>query len=155
LKDSASDPRKFPFPPGIPVAAWLLGWGLGALWPIPLHWPVWTRWIGGFLFVAPWSIAIWAGVTFRRHKTPVDPLGKVTTIVTAGPFRYTRNPMYVSLMVWYVGGILLFHLAWSAVLLVPVYLALRYGVIAREERHLQTVFGEEYKEYCRRVRRWL
>jgi protein-S-isoprenylcysteine O-methyltransferase Ste14 len=133
----------------------LLGWGLGALWPIHLYWPVWTRWIGGFLFIAPWFFALWAAVTFRRHNTPVNPLGKVTTIVTEGPFRYTRNPMYVSLMVWYVGGILLFHLAWSAILLVPVYLVLRYGVIAREERHLQTVFGEQYVDYCRRVRRWL
>ena len=152
---ASTDPRKFPFPPGIPPAGWLLGWGLGVLWPIHLNWPVWTRWIGGFLFIAPWFLAIWAALTFRRHQTPVNPLGKVTAIVTEGPFRYTRNPMYVSLMVWYVGGILLFHLAWSAILLVVVYLVLRYGVIAREERHLQTVFGEEYSQYRQRVRRWL
>lgn len=152
---SATDPRKFPFPPGIPLAGWLLGWGLGALWPIHVDWPAWTRWAGGFLFVTPWGLAIWAMMTFRRHHTPVDPLGKVTAIVTEGPFRYTRNPMYLHLMLVYIGGILLFHLIWSAILLVPVFLALRYGVIAREERHLQAAFGEEYAEYCRRVRRWL
>jgi protein-S-isoprenylcysteine O-methyltransferase Ste14 len=153
--DSTSDPRKFPFPPGIPLAGWLLGWGLGALWPIHLSWPIWTRWIGCFLFVAPWFIAIWAFRTFQRQNTSVDPLGKVTTIVAEGPFRYTRNPMYLTLLLVYIGGILLFHVAWSAILLLPVFLALRYGVIAREERHLQTIFGEEYNEYCRRVRRWL
>src|SRR5262245_61289880 len=128
LDHSASDPRKFPFPPGIPVAGWLLGWGLGVILPIHINWPGWTRWPGGFLFIAPWCLAIWAIMTFRRYKTPVDPLGKVATIVTEGPFRYTRNPMYVHLMVVYIGGTLLFHLAWSAILIIPVYLALRYGV---------------------------
>jgi protein-S-isoprenylcysteine O-methyltransferase Ste14 len=153
--DSTTDPRKFPFPPGIIVAGWLLGWVLGALWPIHLDWPVWTRWVGGVLLIAPWAIAFWAIATFRRHNTPVDPLGRVATIVTEGPFRYTRNPMYVTLLLVYIGGTLLGHLAWSAILLAPVFLALQYGVIVREERHLRTVFGEQYLEYCRHVRRWL
>ncbi len=152
---STTDPRKFPFPPGIAIAGLLLGWGLGAIRPIHIAWPEWTRWLGWFLFIAPWLLAIWAMVTFRRHNTPVHPLGKVATIVTEGPFRYTRNPMYLHLMLVYIGGILAFRLPWSAILLPLVFLALRYGVIAREERHLQAVFGEQYADYCRRVRRWL
>lgn len=153
--DSTNDPRKFPFPPGIPIAGLLLGWALGRIWPIRLDWPEWTRWLGWFLFIGPWFFAFWAMLTFRRHNTEVDPLGKVTTIVTAGPFRFTRNPMYLSLMVFYVGGIVAFRLVWSAFLLPLVFLALHYGVIVREERHLQAVFGEQYSDYCRRVRRWL
>ncbi len=153
--DSAADPRKFPFPPGIPIAALVLGWGLGKLWPIHLEWPAWTRWAGWFLFIAPWFFAFWAMATFRRYKTEVNPLGKVTTIVTEGPFRFTRNPMYLSLMVFYCGGIMAFRLPWSAILLPLVFLALQYGVIVPEERHLRTLFGEPYAEYCRRVRRWL
>jgi protein-S-isoprenylcysteine O-methyltransferase Ste14 len=152
---STTDPRRFPFPPGIPIGALLLGWGLGKIWPMHLDWPEWTRWAGWFLFIAPWFFALWAMVTFRRHKTEIDPLGKVTTIVTAGPFRFTRNPMYLSLMVFYIGGILAFRLPWSGILLLLVFLSLRYGVIAREERYLQAVFGETYTEYCRHVRRWL
>lgn len=152
---SANDPRKFPFPPGLPIAGWLLGWGLGALWPIPLNWPGWARWVGAFFFVAPWFLALWAIRTFRRHQTPVDPRGRVTTIVTEGPFRFTRNPMYLHLMLVYIGGILLFHLLWSAFMIPLVFLALQYGVIVREEQHLRSAFGEPYAEYCRRVRRWL
>jgi protein-S-isoprenylcysteine O-methyltransferase Ste14 len=153
--DAPSDPRKFPFPPAIPILALLAGWGLGKLWPIHIAWPEWTRWAGWILFIAPFSIAIWASVTFRRHNTPVDPLGKVATIVTAGPFRFSRNPMYVTLLLSYIGGILAFRLAWSAILLVPVFLLLQYVVIVREERHLQAVFGQQYTDYQRRVRRWL
>ena len=153
--DAPTDPRKVHFPPAIPILALLAGWGLGKLWPIDLAWPEWTRWVGWVLFIAPFSIAIWAAMTFRRHNTPVDPRGKVATVVTAGPFRYSRNPMYVSLMLSYVGGILAFRLAWSAILLLPVFLLLQYGVIVREERHLGTVFGEQYAEYRRRVRRWV
>jgi len=101
------------------------------------------------------SIAAWAVATFRRHGTQVDPLGKVSTIVSSGPYRVTRNPMYLSLMVLYCGGILAFHLAWSVALLPVVFLALHYGVIVREERYLRANFGEPYAEYCRQVRRWL
>jgi protein-S-isoprenylcysteine O-methyltransferase Ste14 len=152
---ATTDPRRFPFPPGIPILGWLLGWGLGWIWPLHLAWPAWSRWLGWFLLTAPFAIVVWAAITFRRHNTPVNALGKVTTVVTAGPFRYSRNPMYVTLMLAYMGGILAFHLIWSAVLIVPVFLGLQYGVIAREEQHLQAVFGEQYTDYCRRVRRWV
>lgn len=155
LKDAPTDPRRFPFPPAIPLIALLLGWGLGKLWPIHVVWPPWTRWAGWFLLIAAFCIAIWAVVTFRRHNTPVDPLGKVATIVTTGPFRYSRNPMYLGLMLLYIGGILAFHLLWSAILLAPVFLGLHYGVIVPEERHLQAELGEQYSDYKHRVRRWL
>jgi len=153
--DAPIDPRKFPFPPGIPIIGLLAGWGLGVLWPIHFVWPAWTGWVGWFLLIAPLCLAIWAAVTFRRHSTPVNPLGKVTTIVTAGPFGYSRNPMYVSLLLSYIGGIMAFRLVWSAILLVPLFLLLKYGVVGPEERHLEGVFGEQYTDYKKRVRRWL
>jgi len=152
---AATDPRRFPFPPAIPILGWLLGWGLGWIWPLHPAWPAWTRWLGWFLLTVPFAITVLAAIAFHRHNTPVNPLGKVTTVVTAGPFRYSRNPMYVTLMLVYIGGILAFHLIWSAVLIVPVFLVLQYGVIVPEEKHLQALFGEQYSDYCRRVRRWL
>ena len=95
------------------------------------------------------------GQTFRQHHTVVDPRGDVTRLVTDGPFRFTRNPMYLSLMILYIGGTLAFTLSWGVVWLVPVFLALRYGVIAREEQYMKGKFGDEYDAYTRRVRRWL
>jgi protein-S-isoprenylcysteine O-methyltransferase Ste14 len=152
---TAADPRKLRVPPAIPVAAWLLSWGLGRIWPIHVPWPAWTRWLGWLLLMAPFSIGSWAAATFRRHQTVLNPQGHTTAIVTEGPFRYSRNPMYLTLLLAYVGGMLAFHLPWAAILLVPVFLTLQYGVIVREERYLQAAFGEQYAAYQRRVRRWL
>jgi protein-S-isoprenylcysteine O-methyltransferase Ste14 len=63
--------------------------------------------------------------------------------------------MYVSLMLLYIAGTLAIGNVWTAVLLVPVFLALHYGVIVREERYLQATFGEQYTDYQRRVRGWI
>jgi protein-S-isoprenylcysteine O-methyltransferase Ste14 len=151
----AADPRKFPFPPGIPAVGLLLGWLTGKLWTFPLQLPTWTRWIEWPLFVVAPCIATWAVVTFRRHKTVVDPLGQVVTIVSAGPYRFTRNPMYVALMLLYIAGALAIGNGWVALLVVPVFLALNYGVIVPEEKYLRSVFGDQYAQYQRQVRRWI
>jgi len=150
-----SDPRRFPFPPAIPIVALVLSFLIGLAWRLPLHRPHWVMWLGLVLFIAPFFFAFWAARTFRRRGTPVNPLGKVTGIVDEGPFAITRNPMYLSLMVMYVGGALLFDLPFAWVLLIPVFLALDLGVIRREERYLATAFGEPYLRYKERVRRWI
>ena len=149
------DPRRFPFPPAIPVAALLLSWGLQRAWPLEIHWPPWTRWVGWVLLLAPPLFAAWAAITFRRHQTTVNPLGESRTIVRAGPFRVTRNPMYLSLLVLYIGGTLAFSLTWGLLLLLPVFLALHFGVILPEEKYLALRFGNDYADYKRQVRRWL
>src|SRR5262249_10163475 len=147
--------RKFPFPPAIPAIALIASGVLGRLAPIATAWPEWSRPVGWILFTVPWLFAAWAIRVFRRHGTVVDPRGKGTTIGTARPYRYSRNPMYVALMAVYLGGTLAFHLPWGLVLLLPVFLALHFGVIVPEERHLTAKFGGEYTSYARRVRRWL
>jgi protein-S-isoprenylcysteine O-methyltransferase Ste14 len=63
--------------------------------------------------------------------------------------------MYLSLLVIYVGGMLVFRLPFAAALFIPAFLALHFGVILPEERHLDATFGEPYRSYCQRVRRWL
>jgi len=155
--DAPKDPRKFPFPPGIPILALLLSWGLGKtkIWPVAISCPTWSRWLGLALFVLPFGLAIWGARTFGRHGTVVKPTGDTTQVVTSGPFKYTRNPMYVSLVVIYLGGMLLFRLPWALVLLPAVVLALHFGVIFPEEKYLESKFGESYVAYKRRVRRWL
>ena len=75
--------------------------------------------------------------------------------MASGPYRYTRNPMYLSLLVVYLGATLAFRLPWAVALLVPVFLMLHFGVILPEERHIEAAFGEPYRAYKRRVRRWL
>jgi protein-S-isoprenylcysteine O-methyltransferase Ste14 len=128
---------------------------MGKLWPIEVNWSAWTQWAGWILFTVPFVFAIWAVITFRRNFTVVDPRGQVTRIVTTGPFQYSRNPMYVTLLIVYTGSAFVFHLPWAFVLLLPVFLLLQFVVIIPEEKYLESRFGQEYIHYRLRVRRWL
>ena len=78
-----------------------------------------------------------------------------TTIVEHGPYRFTRNPIYLGMFLGQVGLAIAFNCLWLLVTLVPFALAIRYGVVAREEALLAPKFGDAYRGYCSRVRRWL
>lgn len=90
----------------------------------------------------------------RNAHTNVDPRQPATTVVTEGPFRYTRNPLYLSLMLVYTGIAFLTNALWVILLLPVLLLVMLYGVIKREERYLERKFGEQYLSYKARVRRW-
>jgi protein-S-isoprenylcysteine O-methyltransferase Ste14 len=97
----------------------------------------------------------WGLVTFIYARTPVVPTRPARQLVRWGPYRYSRNPMYVGITAAYVGLALVTNMAWPLVFL-PVALAvLAMSVIAREEQYLRDEFGAEYEDYCRRVRRWI
>jgi protein-S-isoprenylcysteine O-methyltransferase Ste14 len=152
---ASNDPRKIGFPPAIPVVALLLSWVLGRLWPIPIGWTHGTSWVGLALFTLPFALPIWAARTFRLHQTTVNPRGEVGAIAMDGPYRFTRNPMYLSLVLAYLGGSLVFRLPWAWVLLPAVFLVLHFGVIIPEEKYLEAKFGQTYLDYKTQVRRWL
>jgi protein-S-isoprenylcysteine O-methyltransferase Ste14 len=105
--------------------------------------------------------AIWvaldvrATMLFRRAGTRPLPWTPTEALVTSGPFRLTRNPMYLGMAVLYVGLALAFGLLWALVVLPVVLLAVDRLVIVREERYLERAFGEDYRAYRRRVRRWI
>ena len=91
----------------------------------------------------------------RRAGTNVDPYQPSTAIVETGPYRYTRNPPYVGMTLTY-SGVSAFVNALPPVLLLPLTLTvMRRGVIEREERYLEGKFGDEYRAYKARVRRWV
>jgi protein-S-isoprenylcysteine O-methyltransferase Ste14 len=93
--------------------------------------------------------------TLRRAGTPIDPTQAVQTVVTDGPFRFTRNPLYLSLTLTY-GGVALLTGAVGALVVLPVMLVVVVkGVIVPEERYLEAKFGDAYRQYKGRVRRWL
>ena len=85
---------------------------------------------------------------------PFDVRKAATTLVTDGPYRFTRNPGYLALTLIYLGLGFLFSSGW-AVLLVPTLLIMNVAVVRKEEQHLQARFGEEYLHYRATVRRWL
>jgi protein-S-isoprenylcysteine O-methyltransferase Ste14 len=108
--------------------------------------------IGGALWLVLDGAAM---VFFRRAGTSMVPMNPSSALVTSGPYRFTRNPMYVGMAFLYVALALAFGVIWALLVLPAVLVAVNRLVIAREERYLEARFGESYREYKRRVRRWL
>ena len=99
-----------------------------------------------------WGWFIWA---LRRADTPISPHEPTTRLVTEGPFRYTRNPDYLSATIIYAGVASLANALWAILLLPIVLVVTQRGVIEGEELYLERKFGEEYLRYKARVRRWI
>jgi protein-S-isoprenylcysteine O-methyltransferase Ste14 len=91
----------------------------------------------------------------RRAGTNVRPSEPALAIVTDGPFRFTRNPLYLALTACYIGITLLANAAWPLVVLPFALVVTHYGIVRREERYLEAKFGTTYVAYMTRVRRWL
>lgn len=100
-------------------------------------------------------VLAWALRTFRRARTGIYPTTPASQIVSEGPYRFSRNPMYVGMSMLYVGLALWTSNGWALPLLPLVLWGVWRIVIQREERYLAAAFGEAYAEYTRRVRRWL
>lgn len=145
-------------PPFLFVAGFLLGLGLHRLVGhdrFPETWRPVLEIAGTAIGAASFLVAGSAIALFFRARTSVIPHRPARAFVESGPYRFTRNPMYVSLGALYLGLSLLFDVAWPLVFLPFVYLALRRFVVDREEAYLAVRFGEEYEAYRRRVRRWI
>ena len=107
------------------------------------------------MFAAGFALAVWAIATFRRAGTRVETTKPTMAIVTHRPYRLTRNPIYLGMFLGQTGLAIGFDSLWILAMLIPFYLVLRYGVVAREEAYLARKFGGVYLEYKSRVRRWL
>ncbi|MCS6853797.1 MAG: isoprenylcysteine carboxylmethyltransferase family protein [Elioraea sp.] len=119
-------------------------------------WSVWLRFgLGSAVVVLAVLLAGWAAWEFHRVGTPIPTFRPARRFVASGPYAFTRNPMYLGLVLLLVGLGLLLASAWT-LLLVPVFVVLLDRlVIAREEPYLAARFGAPYSEYLSRVRRWL
>ena len=96
-----------------------------------------------------------AFLEMRRANTNINPRQPAIALVTEGPFRYTRNPLYTSLTLMYTGIALVTNALWAMLLLPMTLLIINRGVIDREEQYLERKFGEQYLNYKARVRRWI
>ena len=134
------------------MAAFALDW----LMPLPfLPAAVPAGWLGGAVCVAALALFAWAIATITRAGSNVPTNRPTISIVDTGPYRFTRNPIYLGMMLALVGLAIAFDSLWPLVTLVPFALVIRYGVVAREEAYLERKFGEVYHHYRARVRRWL
>ncbi len=146
----------------LPPVLFGLGIGVGYLlrWLdpvrlVPLRVEGEAAFAGSALSLVGLAFGGWAFFTFVRAKTTPHPNHPVNTLVTWGPYRFSRNPMYVGLSVFTAGLALLANTAWLLAALPAVWLALRRLVIDREEAYLERRFSEEYRSFKARTRRWI
>jgi protein-S-isoprenylcysteine O-methyltransferase Ste14 len=144
-------------PPLVPLVTILLGVALHRQWPIPLHMPAPARyWLGGtVVLLAVLGLGLRSVILFRRSGQSELPWKPTPEIVDEGPYRFTRNPMYLQMVVVCMGFFVILSNAWILIL-TPVCAALlqRFAILPEEE-YLERKFGDEYRDYTRRVRRWL
>ena len=133
----------------------LTGLALDYLWPVALL-PNRVQFIAGIAAIALGGVIITFTLPqFRGTHTNFSPFKPTIALITGGPFRFSRNPAYLSLSLLYTGIGITADNIWMLGLLVPTLIVIHYGVISREERSLQSKFGEEYLRYKASVRRWL
>jgi protein-S-isoprenylcysteine O-methyltransferase Ste14 len=156
LRTADADSPGITFPPpfiylGFLLAGAVLEWfrpvGFGAV--------TWQPWAGGVLIVLGVALMLAGASKFRRAGTNIHPNRPSSVLVIDGPWRYTRNPLYLSLTLMTLGIGLAANSLWIVALVVPPVLIIRYAVIAREERYLEAKFGEPYRHYKASVRRWI
>ena len=143
-------------PPFLYLAALVLGIGLDLLWPATVGLePSLLYSVAGALVAAGGALVALAARRFRAVGTNVPTNRPTTALVTDGPYRVSRNPIYIALSSFYVGLALFADSPWALALLAPLLVVMRYGVIAREEAYLARKFGAAYLGYKASVRRWL
>ena len=153
--DRSERPNRFPWPPvlyALTIAAALVADQI-----LPLHtgagWQL--RAAGGLMLAGGLGLTLFSIVALIRHRTTVHPDRGASTLVTSGPYALSRNPIYLGNTIGLLGAALLFDQPWLAVLLVACTLLVDELAIRREEAHLAARFGEAWRAYAARVRRWV
>lgn len=142
-------------PPVIYVVAFAAGLLLHAITGDELGGRPATAWLAAALIVGGLALGAGAIGLFVRAHTTVIPHHRVSVLVTSGPLRFSRNPMYTGLALITIGAALAIGSWWPLVTLMPALVIIGYWVIGPEERYLAQTFGQEYATYRAKVRRWL
>ncbi len=148
-------PNVVAIPPLIYAAFLAVGLVLDYLFPIPVLPDPMQYWIGFGIMIPGGFIMPFVLLRFKEAETNFDPRKPTTAIITTGPYRFSRNPSYVSLTMLYLGIAIAADSVWVLAALTPALLVMHYGVILREEEYLAEKFGKAYLQYKRSVRRWL
>lgn len=142
-----------------PPLIYVVPFGIGLLchWLAPLTlWPVAPARVAALIFVGAGVLLMASALLlFRRANTSPVPIKPTTALVVRGAYRLTRNPMYLGLLCVYIAAALWFGVTWALILVPLVIWAVQRLAIAKEERYLALKFGDAYRQYQARVRRWI
>ena len=142
-------------PPIAYACSLLFGFVLNRIWPLALSSSGVQEGLGALLVAAAIALFALSVREFRRFATPVPSTRPSTRVVRTGPYRFSRNPIYLAFTLLQLGIALWAGNGWLLLLLVPTLALISWGVIHREERYMTQKFGEDYLQYLRSVRRWL
>jgi protein-S-isoprenylcysteine O-methyltransferase Ste14 len=145
---------RIPWPPILIAAAICGGLVLDHLAPWAILPPL-ASLFGGAVIALTLANDIWCALTLSRHRTTILPHRPASALVTDGPYRYSRNPIYVSHVATTLGVGLLLRTPWIALLTPLLVVGLTRLAILPEERHLSRKFGADFAAYAARTRRWL
>ena len=146
------------FPPSIYAGGLVVGYIVQWLAPIPIvpgALGIAARILGVAVLLAGLALMFSALTMFRAVGTPVNPTEPTKALALTGPYRFTRNPMYLGMALLLAGFALIGNALWPLLSLIPVVWIIRTQVIAREEIYLEAKFGAPYRDFKGRVRRWL
>lgn len=154
---SVSQLSRVPWPPVLLVSVVAGATGLAQI--IPLAWPgvddAATRLVGYAFGLAGAGLFVWSAATLRRHGTTARPDRPASVLVTDGPFRFRRNPIYLAHLLMLLGLAEITKNVWVAILVVPYAALVTWLAILPEERQLEDQFGDTYRDYKERTRRLL
>jgi protein-S-isoprenylcysteine O-methyltransferase Ste14 len=142
-------------PPIVVLALLLAGVELDVLFPAPFLNDVVQTILGVGLIVPALGLIGWCAWLFRKSGTNVETWQPTLKLVDSGPYGLTRNPIYLAMVVGFLGAACAVDTLWLMMLWPVLIATLHWGVIRREERYLADLFGEAYIAYCRKVRRWV
>jgi protein-S-isoprenylcysteine O-methyltransferase Ste14 len=156
MADTADTSNVLVRPPIALAVALIAGLALSWLMPLPfVPAAVPAVWLGAAVFAVALALFAWAVTTMSRAGSSVQTSQPTTAIVDTGPYAFSRNPIYVGMMLGLTGLAIAFNSLWLLVTLALFACVIRYGVVAREEAYLDRKFGDVYRGYRMRVRRWL
>jgi len=155
MREQADNPGVRIPPPLFYAAAVVGGWLLDRRWSLPIGAEL-VRTVLAWVLFASFLLLMGSAIgSFRRKRTSFLPFRPATSLVIAGPYYYTRNPMYLGATVLVIALGFWLNTWWPILLLVPTLLIIQRYVIGREERYMRRRFGAEYDAYARQVRRWI
>ncbi len=155
--DKSTDTARVIIRPPVALALAIVA-GLALNWLMPLPFLPSRQagaWFGAAVVALALALAAWAIISMAKAGSNVPTNLPTTTIVESGPYRFTRNPIYLGMLLVLLGLSIALDNLWLAALLLPFAIVIRYGVVAREEAYLEGKFGDVYRGYRARVRRWL
>jgi protein-S-isoprenylcysteine O-methyltransferase Ste14 len=155
MTEKKDNPGVIAPPPLIFLSGLILGGIVSWFYPVQMLNSGFAVILGNLLFLVGIAVIAIIYLQMKRAKTNIEPWKPTTKILDTGFYGFSRNPIYLGMILIYLGITCFFNFVWFLSFLPIVLLVIHFGVILREEKYLEEKFGEDYLDYKKRVRRWI